>query len=387
MIPTTKKDNVLKKHSGLISISKPLTLAQKKAFNGLLYKAREDLKKDGSLKEFTISMYDIKKLVGRLTDNNTQLKKALKELLSIVVEYNILKKDKTYSWVASSLISHFEISKLDKDTIIYGFSKPILENLIEPKMYAPISLGITRDLKSKYSLSLYEVLSDYRNLKEIKIDFNNLKKALGISDTFTYGDFNKKILTKSIKEINAKTNLKIETKTEKNGRVIESIVFYIKDKNNKKAMGNKDLFKLIKKIREYNEAIYYPYNNQLVYIKEKDNKLMYQTTQEELLGVDANLFYDEMFNNYYDRIISIIDNKKTSFFEDDLEELKFLFLNKGKYLVLTKKNKSLKYYFRDIVKEKDNLFSVKYLIENKKEYHSDKFYSFTQLMGVLKNIE
>jgi len=79
-------DNLIK-NSAVVAISNKISLLQRKIFNFLIAVAYVDLDKQES---FTIEMKYLKFIVGFNSKNIHYLKEALKELLSTVVEFNIL---------------------------------------------------------------------------------------------------------------------------------------------------------------------------------------------------------------------------------------------------------------------------------------------------------
>src|SRR5689334_18125166 len=97
------KEIELKKHVNAIHSSSAMTLVQRKITNALLYNAYDNLlKKD----EHQISIKKLCELIGYDSNDHKLLKKALKDLLAIVIEWNVIRESSTNStevWNASSI--------------------------------------------------------------------------------------------------------------------------------------------------------------------------------------------------------------------------------------------------------------------------------------------
>jgi hypothetical protein len=87
----------IKKHSSLVQMNNVTTLQQRKAMNSLIWIAKDQLKRNPEARNFSIDLGIIKKLSGINRNDNNELKSALKALVSLVIEYNILGKEK-YEW-------------------------------------------------------------------------------------------------------------------------------------------------------------------------------------------------------------------------------------------------------------------------------------------------
>src|SRR5665213_345220 len=99
----TAEKKELKKHAATIHCSNSLSLLQRKVTNALLYHAYKEL----MLKEeHEITIKQLCKLIAYQGNNHAVIKEALKELLSTVIEWNIV-NDKTghEDWTASSILA------------------------------------------------------------------------------------------------------------------------------------------------------------------------------------------------------------------------------------------------------------------------------------------
>jgi len=99
----TISDNLIK-NSAVIAISNKISLLQRKIFNFLIAHAYNDLEKQES---FCMDIAYLKSIIGFNSKNIFYLKESLKQLMSTVVEFNLLGKDKE-SWSATTLLSSVE---------------------------------------------------------------------------------------------------------------------------------------------------------------------------------------------------------------------------------------------------------------------------------------
>ena len=126
-------------------------------------------------------------------------------------------------------MSHVKIEE-GNNQFSYEFPKPILDVIKEPNMFVKLDLFVTRGLTSKHSLVLYEVLKDYKNLKDFRIDLENFRKLVGLAPK-SYPKFpmlKKRVIDVAMKEINEKTDIRISYELEKIGRKTIAIWFKVK---------------------------------------------------------------------------------------------------------------------------------------------------------------
>lgn len=233
------KPVIIKKHSSLIQTNNITTLQQRKAFNVMIYTARQELKENPDLRLFTIDLHQLRQLAGLKDTNIKNIKEALKVMQDLKIEYNVLWKDKeTRESIVILPMVRIETEK-NNSLLTFEFPTDILERIKDPKMYANLDLIIVKDLSSKYSLALYELLKDYLNLGTFKINVDDLKKTLGADKNKGYNiftSFNRRVLTPAIKEINEKTDINASFKGIKKGTTFTDIIFTISLKKNSVAL-------------------------------------------------------------------------------------------------------------------------------------------------------
>ena len=136
-------------------------------------------------------------------------------------------------WGAFPFLAWVNITKEsrgERTRLTFELPSPILEAVKKPSMYVKLNLFIARDLSSKHSLALYEVLKDYQNIGKLRIPINDFRKLIGVeaSQYKVFTMLKKRILDVAVTEINAKTDLEIGYQLEKQGRKITAIEFRVK---------------------------------------------------------------------------------------------------------------------------------------------------------------
>lgn len=99
----TLTDNLIKS-SAVIAMSNKISLLQRKIFNFLIAHAYSDLE---SKESYQMDIKHLTQIIGFNSKNISYLKESLKQLMAIVVEFNLLGKDKD-TWSATTLLSSVE---------------------------------------------------------------------------------------------------------------------------------------------------------------------------------------------------------------------------------------------------------------------------------------
>lgn len=204
---------ILKKPSGAIAISGNLDIRERKFYNMFLKVAEETLKQDPQQHIFTTTLAELKQALNVKEEdkNNTNLKKILKRMSNVMLEYNILEKDDHIEGFAHLLDNvEFKTNKITNLTIVY-YSIPEVVRLSmirENGMYASINLIIVKQLQSKYSIVLYELVRDYQRVEVPKMTLENFKKLFGIEKKYNRIDHLKtRVLDVATKELNDNENV------------------------------------------------------------------------------------------------------------------------------------------------------------------------------------
>ncbi|BDU51664.1 replication initiation protein [Haliovirga abyssi] len=217
---------ILKKSRILIQSSSKMGLNQKKAFNALLYIAKQQMDEDFDRKIFKSTYKEVKSLMTDKRINNNELLKNLESLVEIGITINILENEKFMSRRAVAVLAEVET---DKDfNIEFIFPDTVRKNLYHPKMFSPLNLDFQKGMSRKHSLPIYEFCKDYIKVQIPKMELETFKFMLGITGAYNkIHDLRRKVIEPAIKEINETTDINI-TKYEliRNGKKMGHIKFW-----------------------------------------------------------------------------------------------------------------------------------------------------------------
>lgn len=91
---------------------------------------------------------------------------------------------------------------------------------------------------NKYSIRLYELLSQWRSVGKVAFDLEELRLKLGVApDEYTHiSNFKKRVLDHAVEQLNKHTDITVKYEQIKRGRVITNISFSFKTKPNKEPL-------------------------------------------------------------------------------------------------------------------------------------------------------
>lgn len=220
----TTNDNLIK-NSAVIAISNKISLLQRKVFNFLIANAYLFLDKKES---FEIDIIELKSKLWFNSKNISYLKESLKQLISTVVEFNLLWKDKE-AWSATTLLSSVEFREWKCS---YSFSPVLRKKLHQPNIYAKIKLSLMKLFSSKYSLCLYEIIIDYHNIWQTPvIMIEDFRKLMWLKET-QYIEFKRlsiRVIKPALAEISSIGWYKIEVKYKRVNRKVVALKFLFQE--------------------------------------------------------------------------------------------------------------------------------------------------------------
>ena len=204
-----KKVKIFEKPSGVIAISGDLNPLQKKFYNGFLFIAKEILKENQNEHWFSVKLNFLKKMcidTSEQDKNNKYYKFLIREMENVKVEYNLLKKSKRIEGIASLLDNIEFITDIETNEIIIRYSIPfrVREVMIsKEEPFAKINLALEKQFRGKYTIDLYEILEDYKNVDIPLMKLEELRKIFGIEDKYKrIFDLKRRVLEPAKKEIN-----------------------------------------------------------------------------------------------------------------------------------------------------------------------------------------
>ena len=231
-----KEDLILFKESALIACDGVLSLLERKIYNVLLYNARKTyFYKDDEYwdvngyegkdpgwnfknflnrkkNKFEIDIKTLKKLANAREINDAELNRIIDNLMRARVKINRLKKDKNETWEEEELfvlLPAIKKIKQEKTNTIqkieYRIPDKIYDVISQAEnilLFAKIDLRIQKSLKSKYSLTLYEIITDYNNSFRIpKIPIDTFRKLVGIGDGYRFDNLINRCIRPAITEL------------------------------------------------------------------------------------------------------------------------------------------------------------------------------------------
>lgn len=232
-------DLFLKKHVGLIHCENKLTLIQRKICNILLFNALDKLNNQDV---YEIPLRQLCSLVGYNSNDIKLIKDSIKNLISVVMEWNLLEDSKflnevdypedAITWNASSLLAGASIKS---GMVCYSYSPQMKSILSSLDIYGRINLFVQAKFNSTYSLVLYENCVRFKNIKQTSwFPIDLFRSLMGVSNEKyrSFKEFKRNVITVAVNEINQKADIAIEPQYRKSGRNIHAIQFLLTENEN-----------------------------------------------------------------------------------------------------------------------------------------------------------
>lgn len=232
-------DLFLKKHVGLIHCENKLTLIQRKICNILLFNALDKIN-DQDIHE--IPMRQLCSLVGYNSNDSKLIKDAIRGLISVIMEWNLLEDSKflneedypeeAITWNASSLLAGASIRN---GVIQYSYSPQMKSVLSSLDIYGRINLFVQAKFNSSYSLVLYENCIRFKNIKQTSwMSIELFRSLMGVPEGKypSFKEFKRNVINVAVNEVNQKADIYIEPQFKKSGRSITAIQFVLSENDN-----------------------------------------------------------------------------------------------------------------------------------------------------------
>jgi plasmid replication initiation protein len=221
----------LKKHVAVIHSSNKLSLIQRKIANALLFNAYDELQEKD---EHAIHIIKLCELIGYDSKDYKSIKRALVNLLSTVLEWNLVdgeRLDKEGVWNASSIIAD---ASIDGAMCNYSYSNKMRKLLFRPNMYGRLDMQVQARFQSGYGLALYENCNRFQDIGQTPwFNLEKFRKLMGVEDGKyrVFRDFKTRVLDKAVEEVNKYSSLVISHQLRKQNRKVTSIQFLIRKAN------------------------------------------------------------------------------------------------------------------------------------------------------------
>ena len=221
----------VKKHVAAIHTSGELGLVERKLVNILLLNAYDNL---ATARQHRLPTKILMAMLGwEECDNTVHLKKALLRIVTTPVEFDLMETvgepAQKSRWTATALLASAD---LVNGFCEYEYSTRLAEELADPDVYAIINVGIQRQFKSGYALTLYENCVRYRRTGSTGwMSLGIFRKLMGANSP-TYDDFRRLselVINKAVKEVNAVSDIRIEVEYERKGRKVTRMRFIVEE--------------------------------------------------------------------------------------------------------------------------------------------------------------
>lgn len=224
------EDREVRIHNALTTARYEYTEMQSNIFLVLLSK----LTKDGLAAVYQLTVPEMEEMTGK-KHNYKQLREATKAMMGRVHEMETVHNNrevfrqlvlfKRTDYILGTGIIEMEFNE---------YASPYLFDL--KNNFTSFQLRAALSLTSKHAKRIYQICSQWKDKGETKkTTLLDLKKTLGLAtDKEEYPDlamFKKKVLDVAVKQINEKTDLRIDYQLEKVGRAFKTIVFTVKPKD------------------------------------------------------------------------------------------------------------------------------------------------------------
>lgn len=222
----------VKKHVAAIHTSGELGLVERKLVNILLLNAYDEL---ATARQHRLPTKMLTAMLGWAeSDDTVHLKKALLRIVTTPVEFDLMETGdsptKKPRWTATALLASAD---LVNGVCEYEYSTRLAEELADPDVYAIINVGIQRQFKSGYALTLYENCVRFRRTESTGwMTVEIFRKLMGATSP-TYDDFRRLselVINKAVKEVNKVSDIEIAVEYERKGRKVTRIRFAVKEK-------------------------------------------------------------------------------------------------------------------------------------------------------------
>lgn len=184
---------------------------------------------DSEFKDYILSIKAFGRLLGaNHKDCYRQVREVTKRLIGRVFSIQTPGEELQMSWLSSA---HYVKGQGQVRLKFDPCLKPFLLQLKE--RFTSYSLRHVIQLRSSFSIRLYELLKQYENIGERIFNIDDLKMKLGIDKAQyqLYGHFKAKVLNVALKEVNDKTDITFGFEEIKIGRGVGKIRFIIKTKS------------------------------------------------------------------------------------------------------------------------------------------------------------
>ncbi len=245
------------KSNALVEASYRLSSIEQKIILTLATKIKKD---DKEFREYYFNLRSMAKFLGLNSNADYDyLREVTRNLLSKVIEIKTENALLQTHWLES--VKYFD----NNSTVGLRFNpelKPFLLQL--KKNFTKYQLKYAIQLKSKFSIRIYELLKQYEGIGSRLLSLEDLREYLGIKgDEYSlYGDFKRKVIKVAQKELNAKTDISFDFEEIKTGRKVTDLKLVIVSSKTPETtldpsadINEQDLFSLAQSVEKQSDSL------------------------------------------------------------------------------------------------------------------------------------
>lgn len=201
-------------------VSESLTLADRRIFNLILANAWD------KIHEPMFHCIRLSELRGTDKDN-ARPRDSLKRLMQVIIAFDVV-EDGIKREVLTHLLSECKLDYNPYGLAYYSFSNSMRKMLVKSAVFARLRRDLIFHFKSKYSLTLYEMLQKRVNLAhKTSEDFtlDEIRKKLGVNQDLypSYRSLNQKVLSVAVLEVNGLSDVACKFEPILEGRKVVGI--------------------------------------------------------------------------------------------------------------------------------------------------------------------
>ena len=154
--------------------------------------------------------------------------------LGKLVNKSVIIIDKSLKNRKKTLVTHWfsSVTHNEDGTIKISFDTELLPYLLQLRTnFTTYTLDNILPMKKKYSIRFYELLKQYQKIGKRNFTVSELREILNCENEYLkFAEFERRIIVPAVKEINDHSDIYVEYKKLKTGRIITEIEFIIKSK-------------------------------------------------------------------------------------------------------------------------------------------------------------
>lgn len=186
--------------------------------------------KDDNLRLYRVEISTLKNYLGYKQDfPNGKFYQDLRDIANRLNKQPIEIRPEPKRVITAYFISSFELN-FKTGEIIFEISSQLRPYLLQLKdNFTSFQLENIPKLSSSYSIRLYEILCQYKNIgKRTFHNIDDLQKMIG-SAYEQYGHFKARVLDPTQKDLTKNTDITFDLEEVKKGRRVEKLIFHIKE--------------------------------------------------------------------------------------------------------------------------------------------------------------